>query len=239
MHTLTWHGHANFQLATRGANIIIDPFFAGNPSSITDPENIETPDLVLVTHDHRDHVGDAVDICRRKGAHLAAVVDTATQLIDQGVPQAQVLNSIGFNIGGSLEFKGVTITMTQAFHSSRSGVAVGYILTLSDGFTLYHAGDTGIFSSMELWGRLYDIDLAILPIGGVFTMDPRQAALACKLLACRAVVPMHWGSFPVLEKNTESFCRHVSELGLDTEVVEMAVGKPVTFQKRADTCGCD
>lgn len=238
-HTLTWHGHANFQIASKGVNILIDPFFEGNPSCSLGCGDIEAPDLVLVTHDHRDHVGSAVEICKKTGAHLGAVVGTAAKLVSLGVPKEQVLNGIGFNIGGSLVFRSVTVTMTQAFHSSESSVAVGYILTLPDGYTIYHAGDTGIFSSMELWGQLYDIDLAMLPVGGVFTMDARQGALACKLLRCRAVAPMHWGTFPVLEKTTDAFKRHVQALGLDVRVVDMAPGESVILEKGADTCGCD
>lgn len=238
-HRLTWHGHANFQLTTTdNANIIIDPFFEGNPSAKTSCTEIDKPDLVLVTHDHGDHVGQAVDICNNCGAALGAVVGTAGKLAEQGIPSEQILNSIGFNIGGTIMFKSVAVTMTQAYHSSESGVAVGYILTLNDGFTIYHAGDTGIFAGMELWGELYSIDLALLPIGGVFTMDPRQAALACDLLQCQAVMPMHWGTFPVLEKNTEEFSRMLDEYSPDTILFDLKPGETWELRNPVDTCGC-
>lgn len=237
-HTLTWHGHSNFQIATKDANILIDPFFKGNPSCGVDCASIEPPDLVLVTHDHRDHVGQVVEICRTTGARLGAIVGTAAKLVQMGVPQDQVLNGVGFNIGGSLVFKSVTVTMTQALHSSDSGVAAGYILTLADGYTIYHAGDTGIFAGMALWGELYDIDLAALPIGGVFTMDPRQGAMACRLLRCKAAAPMHWGTFPALEQSTDAFRRHLDGLGLAVEVLDMSPGQSVLLEKAADTCGC-
>jgi L-ascorbate metabolism protein UlaG (beta-lactamase superfamily) len=115
--------------------------------------------------------------------------------------------------------------MVQAFHSSATGCPVGYILTLNDGYCIYHAGDTGIFSSMELFGRLYSIDLALLPIGGVFTMDPPQAALACSLLQCKNVLPMHWGSFPVLEQNTDRFARELKEKGAPTRLIRLDPGQ--------------
>lgn len=238
-HKLTWHGHSNFQIASPNVNILIDPFFEGNPSCKEKCGEINKPDVILVTHDHGDHVGQTVQIARETGAMVGAVVGTAQHLVEQGVPQQQIINGIGFNIGGSVNVNSATVTMTQAFHSSDSGVPVGYIITLEDGYTLYHAGDTGIFSSMELWGKLYAIDLAALPIGGVFTMDPRQAAMACNLLACDAVVPMHWGTFPVLEKGTQDFTRHLEEQAPDTRLMEMQPGQTVTLERPVDTCGCD
>ncbi len=238
-HQLTWHGHANFQIASANVNILIDPFFEGNPVCTEKCGNIAKPDLILITHDHADHVGQAVDIARATGAMVGAVVGTAQSLVERGVPASQIINGIGFNIGGSVTVNGTTVTMTQAYHSSESAVAVGYIITLEDGFTLYHAGDTGIFSGMELWGKLYSIDVAALPIGGVFTMDPRQGAMACGLLGCEAVVPMHWGTFPVLEKNTNEFARYLSELAPDTKLMDMRPGQTVVLERPVDTCGCD
>ncbi len=238
-HQLTWHGHANFQIASPGVNILIDPFFTGNPTCTCQPAAIERPDLVLVTHDHGDHVGQAVEICQATGAMLGAVVGTAAKLQRAGLPAKQLINGNGFNIGGAITWKMATVVMTQAFHSSDSGVAAGYIIVLADGFTIYHAGDTGIFSSMALWGQLYPMDLALLPIGGVFTMDPRQAALACTLLGCRAVAPMHWGTFPALEKNTAEFKRHLADMSPDTQLLDLSPGQTVTLQRPVDTCGCE
>lgn len=206
---LTWHGHANFQLdcASEDAHIsiFIDPFFTGNPKATVSADAIAKADIVAVTHMHDDHSGDAVTICKNTGALLAAPVGVGEQFIAQGVPAEQVINGHGFNIGGSVTAKGVTITMTQAFHTVDGVAPVGYIFTLPDGYVVYHAGDTGIFSSMELFGELYAIDLALLPAGGLYTMDMRQAALAAKLLKAKAVVPMHWGTFPVLAQSMEPF----------------------------------
>ncbi len=223
--TLTWHGHSNFQLTTPECTVLIDPWFEGNPSACVGSDTCGQVDLVLVTHDHDDHLGQAVEICKATGASAGAVVETAGKLIQSGVPEDQIVNGIGFNIGGTVALKGLKVTMVQAFHSSATGCPVGYILTLPDGYCIYHAGDTGIFSSMELFARLFSIDLALLPIGGVFTMDPQQGALACNLLQCKNVLPMHWGSFPVLEQNTAHFARELKEQGASARLINLEPGQ--------------
>ncbi len=240
-HHLTWNGHSNFMLSTGGITVLIDPFFDGNPTAVRKAAEISAADYVLITHDHGDHVGQAVDICKATGAKLLSVPETCAKLVAQGVPAGQVVNGIGMNIGGTLELGPVKATMVQAEHTSESGRAVGYILTLADGFTLYHSGDTGVFSSMELFGKLFKIDLALLPIGGVFTMDARQAAVACKLLRCTQVLPMHWGTFPVLEGNTLAFGRALEDLGLDTGLISCKPGQSVTLERSifSADCGCD
>lgn len=203
MSLLTWFGHSAFKIECDGASVLIDPFFA--PGSGFSWRDAGKPDMVLVTHDHGDHVGDAIAICRETGAMLGCVVGTARELVNHGLPEAQVLNGIGFNIGGTISHKGIHATMAQAFHSSDSGVPVSYIVRMPDNHKIFHAGDTGIFSSMSLLGELYKLDVALLPIGGVFTMDAWQAAHAAKLLKCRKALPMHWGTFPVLAQNTGEF----------------------------------
>jgi len=209
-YTVQWFGHSNFMVATEGFRVLIDPFFDGNPSTKQSWINISPPDLVLVTHDHGDHVGNAIEICAKYGVKLGCVVGTGKALVQRGLPKELLLNGNGFNIGGTLTIGSAKVTMTQAFHSSDSGVPVGYIVEMPGGLTWYHAGDTGIFSSMELFPQLYSIDLALLPIGGVYTMCPKQAALACRLLQCKSVIPMHWGTFPVLEQNTDTFRKHLA-----------------------------
>ena len=225
--TLTWHGHANFQITTPNLDLIIDPWFEGNPSAVKGSDSLNSMDLILVTHDHDDHTGQAVKIAQATGAQVMAIVGTAQKLQDAGLPPEQIVNGIGFNIGGTVEFQGVKVTMVQAFHSSATGAPTGYILTLEDGYCIYHAGDTGIFSSMELFGRLHDIDLALLPIGDIFTMDPKQAALACELLNCASVVPMHWGSFPILEQATENFAKELQAIGASTRLITMEPGQRI------------
>lgn len=226
MITLTWHGHSAFAITTPTHTILIDPWFDGNPAAKKTADTIEA-DLVLVTHDHGDHVGQALEICTRTGAHLGCIVELAAKLKTQGLPDAQVLNGIGFNIGGTVNHQGISVTMTQATHSCESGVPVGFIIRLEDGYTIYHAGDTGLFSSMALWGKLYKIDLALLPIGGTFTMDGAQAAMAAMMLRAKKVVPMHWGTFPILSQNTDSFQKELEKLDLDDAMLRVEVGVPI------------
>ncbi|MDY3808906.1 metal-dependent hydrolase [Desulfovibrio porci] len=227
MSEITWYGHSAFKISAPQAHVLIDPFFT--PASGVTVESLGPVDMLLVTHDHGDHVGEAVNICRKTGAMLGAIVGTAGKLAEDGVPEAQILNGIGFNMGGTMEHKGIKATMTQAFHSSDSGAPAGYIIEMPDGLVVYHAGDTCIFSGMELWGQLYHIDVALLPIGGVFTMDARQAALACKLLGCKSVIPMHWGTFPVLAQSAEYFQEQVAKLCPDCDCIAMRPGQSLSF----------
>ena len=227
MSEITWYGHSAFKISAPQAHVLIDPFFT--PASGVTVESLGPVDMLLVTHDHGDHVGEAVNICRKTGAMLGAIVGTAGKLAEDGVPEALILNGIGFNMGGTMEHKGIKATMTQAFHSSDSGAPAGYIIEMPDGLVVYHAGDTCIFSGMELWGQLYHIDVALLPIGGVFTMDARQAALACKLLGCKSVIPMHWGTFPVLAQSAEYFQEQVARLCPDCDCIAMRPGQSLSF----------
>ncbi len=226
---ITWFGHSAFKIQSGGASVVIDPFFA--PNSGCTWEDACPTDLVLVTHDHGDHTGDAIAICKKCGASLGAVVGTAEALIKRGAPASAVLNGIGFNIGGTLEYEGMAITMTQAFHTSDTGSPVGYIIKMPDGLVIYHAGDTGIFSSMALLGSLYKIDVALLPIGGVFTMDALQAAHACRLLRCANVIPMHWGTFPVLCQSPADFQKKLGEIYPACECIVMQRGHSVEISQ--------
>ena len=223
--TITWHGHSNFQISSPGCNIIIDPFFTGNPTAKCAWDSIPKPDIVLVTHLHGDHSGDAVSICKNTGAKLGAVVGAVGVLQAQGITVDQTLNGIGFNIGGTIEEKGVAFTMTEAFHTTDAGAPTGYIITLADGYTIYHAGDTGIFANMAVWGELYSIDLALLPVGGVFTMDARQGGLAARMLKAKAVIPMHWGTFPVLAQDTEAFKSELAASSPNCRFVQITPGQ--------------
>ena len=228
MSEITWLGHSAFKICCNNVTVLIDPFLDGNPTCPVSAANIGPVDLVLVTHDHGDHTGQAAQICQNTGAMLGAVVGTAEALVKAGAPADQILNSIGFNMGGTLEHKGVHITMLPAFHTTESGQPVGYILRMPDGVTVYHAGDTCLFGDMALWGTLYNIDVALLPIGGVFTMDARQAATACTLMRPKNVIPMHWGTFPVLAPSTCAFKQELGALAPDTRCVDLQPGQTVT-----------
>jgi len=226
---ILWHGHANFQIAAGGVNLIFDPFFTGNPKAAATPKTIQKPDIVLLTHTHGDHQGDAVDICKNFKSLLACAVGAGDEMAEAGVPKEQILNGHGFNIGGTVEAKGVRITMTQAFHTIAGVAPVGYVAAFPDGFTVYHAGDTGIFSSMELLGELYAIDLALLPSGSVYTMDMRQAALAARLLRAKNVIPMHWGTFPALAQNMDGFAAELAKTSPGCKAIIMNPGESVTL----------
>jgi Predicted Zn-dependent hydrolases of the beta-lactamase fold len=225
---LTWYGHSNFLLRQNGTTLLVDPFFEGNPTAPVSHEDVEKIDAVLLTHDHQDHVGQAVEICRSRKVPLVGVFDTLKSLFAQGLPQDL---GIGMNIGGTVQVAGADVHMVQAMHSSATGAATGFIITFPDGFCVYHSGDTGIFSSMQLFSVFHDIDLALLPIGGHFTMDPRQAAYACKMLGCRKVVPMHWGTFPILEQGTEEFAKQLDDSAPDTELLHVAPGETIDVEK--------
>lgn len=218
---ITWHGHSNFQITTTGVSILIDPFFTNNPTCTTSWDTIQPPDIVLITHDHNDHLGDAISICKATGALCGCIFGTADKLILNGMPEKLIIGGTGFNIGGTIEKKGIRMTMTQAFHTSNSGSPAGYIVTMPNGFTFYHSGDTGIFQTMKTFGKLYKLHLSLLPIGGFFTMDSYQAAHAAKMLRCDAVIPMHWGTFSVLEQSIDSFTNYMQSIAPACKLIPM------------------
>lgn len=223
---ISWYGHSNFQLVHGGVSVLIDPFFHGNPSAPITCGEVESADMVLVTHDHGDHVGQSVFLAKRTGARVVGVFDTINRLMAQGLPQDK---AVGMNLGGTVEIAGVQVQMVQAMHSSDSGTPAGYILTFPDGFCLYHAGDTALFSSMALFAEFHDIDVALLPIDGYFNMDGTQAAYACKLLRCKAAIPMHWGTFPVLAQDTAAFEAGLATYAPGTRFIRILPGETITL----------
>lgn len=224
---ITWYGHSNFLISTPEVSILIDPFFSGNTSCPLPDKGWKdlAVDMVLVTHDHGDHVGDAIAICQAKKAMCGCVVGTGAALVARGLPKDLIVGGIGFGVGGTWEYKGVKVIMTEALHSSDSSIATGFIIVFPNGFTVYHAGDTGIFCNMALLAELYPIDLALLPIGGFFTMDGQQAARACKLLQPRMVIPMHYQTFSVLAQDPAVFVRHLVHDAPKTKVIELKPGQ--------------
>ncbi len=206
--TLTWLGHAAFRVDTAdGKRIYVDPFLTGNPKCPPDEQTPERVDVIAVTHGHGDHVGDTVDLAQRHGSSVVAQVELSGWLGRQGVDQAKL---VAPNKGGTVDVAGTKFTLTNAFHSdsapdgSYGGEACGIVLTTSDAKTLYFAGDTCVFGDMQLIGRIYEPDVAILPIGDHYTMGPREAAVAVELLGVKRVVPCHWGTFPLLTGTPEA-----------------------------------
>jgi len=223
-----WYGHAAVLVTTaKGTSILIDPFFTGNPTFPKGTAMPERVDLILCTHGHSDHVGDAVVVSRKYGAPVLAMVELAAWLGRQGVEK-----TIGMNLGGSYVEKDVTISLVDAKHSTGmddkgegrmlyGGVANGFVLEIQGGPTLYHAGDTTVFGDMRLIAELYRPKLAMLPIGDHYTMGPRLAAHAAKLLGVEQVLPIHYGTFPVLRGTPE---QHAHEL--KGSAVEVRAIKP-------------
>jgi len=200
--TLTWLGHAAFRLDTAsGKRIYVDPFLNGNPKC---PENEKTPervDIIAITHGHGDHVGDTVDLAKQHGATVVALVELAGWLGKQGVDEGKLQAP---NKGGTVDVDGVKFTLTNAFHSGSApdgsyvGEPSGIVVKTEDDKSLYFAGDTCVFGDMQLIGRIYEPDVAILPIGDHYTMGPKEAAVAVELLGVERIVPCHWGTFGLL-----------------------------------------
>ena len=200
--TLTWLGHSSFRLDTPGGKrIYVDPFLHGNPKCPEAEQEPERVDIVAVTHGHGDHVGDTIALAQKHGAKVVAQVELAGWIGAHGVDGAQLRDP---NKGGTVDVDGVKFTLTNAFHSSSApdgsyaGQPCGIVVEVENGTKLYFAGDTCVFGDMQLIGRIYEPDIAILPIGDHYTMGPREAAVALELLGVKRCVPCHWGTFPPL-----------------------------------------
>jgi L-ascorbate metabolism protein UlaG (beta-lactamase superfamily) len=201
--SITWLGHATFIVRTPGGKrLIFDPWVSTNPSCPDSAKKVGALDLMLITHGHGDHTGDAVSIARSSDAHVVAPYELSVWLQQKGLK-----NVTGMNPGGTLRMHGLSITMVPAVHSSSidadgqmayMGLATGYVITFEDGLVAYYAGDTSVFGDMKLIGDMYRPTIGFLPIGDLYTMGPEQAAFACGLLGVKQVVPMHWGTFPAL-----------------------------------------
>ncbi|HEY2860131.1 MAG TPA: metal-dependent hydrolase [Terracidiphilus sp.] len=222
---ITWLGHAVVLIETaQGTNILIDPFITNNPKY---PKNYELPkiDYVLLTHGHGDHISDAVPVAKKHGSTVVAIYELADFVAKQGAEK-----TLGMNMGGTVQLADVAVTMVDAKHSSGAqdasgtqyvGVAAGFVLTPNEGPVLYHAGDTCVFGDMQLIGELYKPEVAMLPIGGYYTMDPKEAAMAAKLLGSKTILPIHWGTFPVLTGTPQALAKLV---GGGVRVVEWTPG---------------
>lgn len=225
-HKLRWLGHASWELTTAGGKVILlDPWVNGNPKAPVRLEDLRA-DYVLITHDHFDHASDLPAVIQQTGATAILQPETANRYQKQGVPADKC---IGMNIGGSVELGGIVVTMTEAYHSSETGEPAGFIITLEDGQRVYDSGDTGVHCNMATWAELYPLDVAILPIGGHFTMDPRQAAHALTFLKPRIAIPQHFGTFPLLIQDAGDFVRFAGRKAPDTRVVVLEPGQSFEF----------
>ena len=227
---IVWLGHGTFQLTLPdGETIVIDPWIEGNPTYPAGYE-ITRCDTILVTHGHFDHVQDVPTLSKKFSPRVVANYEVGNWLERRGVT-----NVTGMNKGGTFQAGSVAVTMTHAIHSSGmtqedgsvayGGEPAGYAIRFPDGRSVYFAGDTNVFMDMQLIAELYEPELAFLPIGDLYTMGPREAAVACRLLGAKTVIPMHWGTFPPLTGRPAD----LQKLASSTHVWELVPGKPVEW----------
>ena len=228
--SITWLGHSAFIVGLpSGKRLLFDPWI-GNPNcppAFAKPEALKPIDLILLSHGHSDHAGDIVQIARATGAPVVCIFELGEYLTEKGVKGVSDMS-----IGGTQEVAGVRITMTQAVHSGSVmdggkimylGGAAGFVLRAPGTPTIYFAGDTGIFYDMKLIAELYKPEIAFLPIGDHYTMGPDTAAIAAKWLGVRQVVPMHWGTFPVLRGTPAELEKELA--GTKIDVLELKPGE--------------
>ena len=226
--SITWLGHSTFILTSPGGKrIVTDPWLDGNPACPASMKKIDKADLILVSHGHFDHVGDAVSVARATGAMVVGIFELCAWLEGKGVQKTS-----GMNIGGTQKIGDIAVSMTMALHSSGAvedgrpiylGEPAGFVITFEDGLRAYFAGDTSVFGDMRLIKDLYAPEIAFLPIGDHFTMGPEAAAKACELLGVRQVVPMHWGTFPLLTGTPARLRELVQSKGV--QVLELKPGQ--------------
>jgi L-ascorbate metabolism protein UlaG (beta-lactamase superfamily) len=225
--SVTWLGHASFRVdSPSGKRIYVDPWL-DNPKCPDEEKEPERADIVAVTHGHSDHVGSVVDLSEKFKPDIVAMLELKDWLGNNG---AEVGEMPGPNKGGTVEIDGIKFTMVNAFHSgsmpdgSYGGEPAGIVITFENGTALYFAGDTCVFGDMQLIGRLYSPDVAVLPIGGHFTMDPREAGVALELLGAKQCIPCHYGTFPLLKGTPEELKQNASGV----EILAIEPGETVT-----------
>jgi L-ascorbate metabolism protein UlaG (beta-lactamase superfamily) len=227
---LTWLGHNSFKLVTRdGRTVLIDPWVEGNPACPQELKRFDRIDVMTISHGHGDHMADAVTLGKKFGPTIVCNYEIHLFLSKKGVTKTSPMNK-----GGSQEVAGLRFTMVNALHSSGiedggqvvyGGEPCGFVITLEDGTRIYHAGDTGVFGDMALIRELYAPDIALLPIGDLYTMSPREAAVATRMLQPQLVIPSHYGTFPALTGTPEALRAELAKLGVDVEVVALKPGE--------------
>jgi L-ascorbate metabolism protein UlaG (beta-lactamase superfamily) len=227
---ITWLGHAAFRIVLPGGEVVvIDPWVMGNPACPAAEKKLSRADILLCTHGHFDHIGDAVAIAKEHNCQVVGIFELCTWMQGKGVKQIAPMNK-----GGTQKVGSLSVTMVHADHSCGilddgkiiyGGEACGYVVEFANGLKLYHAGDTGPFGDMALIRELYAPEIVMLPIGDLFTMGPREAAHACKLLQPKTVIPMHFGTFPALTGTPDALRKLVAQTGI--EVLAMKPGETI------------
>lgn len=230
--TLTWLGHSSFHLVTpRGKHLLIDPWMEGNPMTPLGDAPITQVDAILLTHAHGDHSGDVLRLAQQHGATVVCIHEAAVWLEAHGAKHV-----VGMNKGGSTSLHGVRLTMTTATHSSSfsgpdgavyGGDPAGFVVTLENGVPIYFTGDTGPTMDMQIVADLYRPEVVVMPIGDHYTMGPREAAYAARLIRAPFIVPCHYGTFPLLTGTPEALEVELAKLGVNARVVVSKPGQSV------------
>ncbi|MGQ9499968.1 MAG: metal-dependent hydrolase [Dissulfurimicrobium sp.] len=234
---IDFFGHSAFKITSpKGLKVWIDPWLE-NPLAPKDAKANamrEQADLILVTHAHGDHLGNVLSMARSSTTEVVAIHEIQQYLLSSGLP-----NVTGMNIGGAYSTKGLKIIMTHAVHSSSiqqsgndiiyGGTAVGFVIKFEDETAVYHAGDTALFSDMSLIGQLYRPKIAMLPIGDHYVMGPKEAAHAARFTGADIIIPMHYGTFPVLTGTVTEFQKEVNALGVKANIIPLAPGEGLDF----------
>ncbi len=226
---IRWFGHSAFEITSdENLKILIDPFISNNPVCPVRVEEIDA-DIICVTHGHTDHFGDTMEIANRTGAVIVSNHEHSVYLAKQG------FEAIGMNIGGTVKFHNIKITMVNSTHSSdmdfieeigAGGSSCGYIIQMENGRKIYHSGDTGLYGDMKtIIGDIYKPDIALLPIGDRYTMGPFEASIAAEWINPEIIIPMHYNTFPVIEQDPEEFANRVESINKETKVVILEPGQ--------------